>query len=119
MAPAGAALVSYNVLHLLGELFWQPEARPTLIFLAAILLPALPFYGFLTAFLGGWDDGGLAELRRAVWLSGLGFPVSWLLYHAVRMGARLSPLHGIFSAKLRGPAEEEAQALTIRQTTRW
>jgi len=119
VAPAGAALISYNALQILSELFWQPEALPTLLFLMAVLLPALSFYGFLTAFLGGWDAGGLAELRRAVWLSGLGFPVGWLLFHAVRVGARLSPLHGLFSTKLRSSAEEEAQALTIRQASRW
>ena len=122
VAPAGAALISYNALHILDGLFWQPKALPTLLFLMAALLPALSLYSFLTAFLGGWDDGGLAELRRAVWLSGLGFPVGWLLFHAVRVGTQISPLHGLFSAKLRRSAEEEAQALTIRQArqaSRW
>ncbi|MEA3309535.1 MAG: polysaccharide biosynthesis C-terminal domain-containing protein [Chloroflexota bacterium] len=118
VAPGGAALISYNLLQLLGEFYWQPEPQPTLIFLMAALLLALPVYSWLTAFLGGWDDDGLAELRRAVWLSGLGFPMSWLLYQALSLGARFSPLHNIFAAELRSPAEEEAQALTIRQTAR-
>ena len=115
IAPAGAALIIYNLLHILAELLWTPEALPTLLFLMIVLLPILLLYAFLTALLGGWDDGGLEELQRAARLSGLGFPVAWLLYQAVHMGALVSPLHGIFSAELRDSAAEEAHSLTIRQ----
>ncbi|MGC9358266.1 MAG: lipopolysaccharide biosynthesis protein, partial [Anaerolineae bacterium] len=115
VAPAGAALVVYNLLRGVGDIYWQPDVGVTLIFSILVLLPALPLYGFFTAFLGGWDDEGLAELRRAVAISGLGIPLGRLLYEAVHLGARLSPLHGLFSHQLYRWADEEAEALTLRR----
>lgn len=115
IAPSGAALILYNVIRLAGDLVWTPEPVPTLIFAMSMLLVAIPGYGFLTAFLGGWDDGGIAELKRAMRLSGLGLPVSWLLYRSIRAGATISPLHGRFPVELRDLAEEEAEALTFRR----
>ncbi len=115
VAPGGAALILFNLLRLMGDIAWQPAPVPTLFFLMGALLFALPIYGFLTALLGGWDDGGLVELRRAVRLSGLGLPVSWLLYQGTRLGAAISPLHGQFPVGLRDLAEEEAEALTFQR----
>jgi len=115
IAPGGAALILYNLERMAGEMFWRSAPVHTLFFLMSVLLAAVPSYGFLTAFLGGWDDGGLQELQRAVRLSSLGFPISWLLYQGVRLGAKVSPLHGQFPVELRDLAEEEAEALTFQR----
>jgi len=115
VAPGGAALILYNLARVAGDVLWRPTPVYTLFFLIAVLLSALSIYGFLTAFFGGWDDGGLEELERAVRLSGLGFPVSWLVYQGIRLGADISPLHGQFPVELRDLAEEEAEALTFRR----
>jgi O-antigen/teichoic acid export membrane protein len=115
IAPGGAALILYNLERIAREILWRPAPVHTLFFLLGALIAAPPIYGFLTAFLGGWDDGGLQELQRAVRLSGLGFPISWLLSQGVRLGANISPLHGQFPVELRNLAEEEAEALTFQR----
>ena len=117
VAPIGAAVVLYGLLGIASEWMWPTISAPTVSASVALLLvgltAGLAVYGFLTALLGGWDDGGIAELARATRLSGLGWPLAWLLTAAVRLGAQLSPLHGRFPATLREFAEEEARAATL------
>jgi len=115
VAPAGAAVLLYNLLRTVNDLYLSTlsfsPARSYFIALA-VLLFTLPTYGFLTALFGGWDPGGVKELERAVALSGPGQPIAWLLALGVRVGAQASPLHGHFPMALREIAEEEAWALT-------
>lgn len=111
VAPAGAALLIYNLARLPGLLL-EPSPGLSLGVLWSALLLLLPLYAFLTALFGGWDDGGIAELRRATALGGLGQPVGQMLLWCVRSGA-LSPLHGRYPAALREMAEDEAEALTM------
>jgi len=68
-------------------------------------------YSFITALFGGWDNEGIAEFRRATRLGGS--PLAWLMLIGMRLGARISPLHGRFPMALRGIAQEEAQSLTL------
>lgn len=113
LAPAAAAGLLYYGWGRVWEGRALLGAGFTLWHFALATLPALPLYGFLTALFGGWDDAGLAELRQAVRLSGLGWPAARLLQVSVELGARLSPLHGRFPMALRPIAQEEAQALTL------
>jgi hypothetical protein len=76
------------------------------------LLPSLPVFCLFSGLFGGWDDAGLAELRRAAGLSSLGKPIAWLIYYASALGAKLSPLHGRFALDLYAEAQAEAQSLT-------
>jgi hypothetical protein len=113
VAPVGAAAALYGLLGIVGEWVWTPTVTASIALLLGGVTVGLAVYGFLTALLGGWDDGGIAELARAMRLSGLGWPLAWLLTAAVRLGAQLSPLHGRFPATLREFAEEEARAATL------
>ncbi|MFP4394110.1 MAG: lipopolysaccharide biosynthesis protein [Anaerolineales bacterium] len=119
IAPAGAAVLLYNLLRTIDDLYLRAlpfsPARSYLIALG-VLLFTLPTYSFLTAFFGGWDPGGVQELQRAAALSGPGKPIAWLLTWGVRVGAQASPLHGHFPMALRGIAAEEAWALTLGRT---
>lgn len=115
VAPGGAALLVYNAGRALLALLGPAETVSAQLAWFILLLLLLPVYGFLTGLLGGWDDGGLEELRRAVRLSDLGLPLAGLLWGAVRLGARLSPLHGVFPMALQAAAWEEAQALSMRR----
>ncbi|MBN1877173.1 MAG: hypothetical protein JXA33_23320 [Anaerolineae bacterium] len=116
IAPAGAALLLFNLLQTARDLWWQPTLASSLgLFIGAFVL-GVPCYGFLTAFLGSWDNGGLVELKRAVALSGIGYPLAWILYQSIRLGAFISPLHGRRPSTLRIMAEEEAHALSLSQT---
>jgi O-antigen/teichoic acid export membrane protein len=112
IAPAGAAWVIQNLLRIVGERWWTPTFSASLTLALVALLPTLALYGFLTALFGGWDDGSLDELWRAMRISGVGLPLAWLLTMAVRLGA-FSPLHGRFPMGLRSLAEDEARALTV------
>jgi O-antigen/teichoic acid export membrane protein len=114
IAPGIAALVIHSLLRRAGDLWWIPTTSMSLR-LGLSVIPALLVYGFITGFLGGWDDGGLAELRQAVTISSFGFLLAWLLYQSVRLGTRLSFLHGRFPLALYGMAQEEAHALTHRR----
>lgn len=115
MAPAAAAIILFYLLRAVSGP-WAGLGTPVLIVVSTLLLyPALCAYGLLTALLGGWDDGGLRELRRAVALSGVGRPFAWVLLQSIHLGARLSPLHGSFALALHDLAEDEARALTFAQ----
>lgn len=113
VAPAGAATVLHGLLRVMGKWMWTPTTPGSIALLLVGLIAGLGLYGFFTALLGGWDDGGIAELTRATRMSGLGWPLAWLLTASVRLGAQLSPLHGRFPATLRQFAEEEARAATL------
>jgi hypothetical protein len=52
-------------------------------------------------------------LHQAVAISGVAFPVLWLLEWGIRLGAEISPLSGRFPVDLRELAEGEAQSLTL------
>jgi O-antigen/teichoic acid export membrane protein len=111
-APLLAAAVNYGFLRLVGNFLWHGGWWGSLALLILALLGSLPLYAFFTALLGGWDDGGVAELEQASRLSGAGRPLARLLYRAVAWGARLSPLHNRFPMQIRTAALEEAASLT-------
>ena len=113
VAPVGAAAALHGLLRVVGEWMWTPTVPASITLLLAGLIGGLALYGFFTALLGGWDNGGIAELARATRLSGLGWPLARLLTASVRLGAQVSPLHGRFPATLREFAEEEARAATL------
>jgi O-antigen/teichoic acid export membrane protein len=113
VAPIGAAAALHGLLRVGGEWAWMPTIPASVTLLLVGLIMGLGLYGFFTALLGGWDDGGIDELARATRLSGLGWPLARLLTASVRLGAQLSPLHGRFPATLRTFAEEEAHAATL------
>lgn len=115
VAPVCAGVLVYNLLRFAGGLVWTPHPWASIALVLATLAAALPLYALLTGFLGGWDDNGLGELRRAARLSGLGFPIGWLVYQCVRLGAQPSPLHNYFSMPLGELAAEDAQALTLHR----
>jgi O-antigen/teichoic acid export membrane protein len=114
VAPLLAGGVNWTLLRILGNAMGGGEINQVtsvLLFFIA-LLPSLPVFCFFDGLLGGWDDAGLAELRRAAGLSSLGKPIAWLIYYASSLGARLSPLHGRFSVDIYDEAQAEARALT-------
>ena len=127
MAPAASAFAIYHLARLVAGLLLTPVEGTWMGGLlrlgAGLLLPGLLLYAFFTALLGGWDDGSLKELDRASALTrgGIGAiltlsrPFAWLLKQSVRLGARLSPLHGRYPMSLHTWAEEEAHALTLAQ----
>jgi len=117
LTPAVSALAIYELLQLIGLIWVPPTWQESAVLSLILILPTLLLYAFLTAMLGGWDDGGLNELRRAVAISGIGRPFAWLLWWVIRLGARISPLHGRFPSLLYDLAHEEAQALTYAQRT--
>jgi len=127
VAPAVSAFAVYHLARLVaGPLLATIEGAWIMGLLrlgAGLLLPGLLLYAFFTALIGGWDDGSLHELDRASALTSngigalltLGRPCAWLLKLSVRLGARLSPLHGRYPMSLHTWAQEEAHALTLAQ----
>lgn len=116
VAPAGAAFLVYHGLRaVLASTGASETAMAQLVWFVS-LLSLMPIYGFATGILGGWDDGGVKELYQAMRLSDLGLPLASLLWAAVRLGARLSPLHGLFPVALQAGAQEEARAISMRRS---
>jgi O-antigen/teichoic acid export membrane protein len=111
-APLLAGLAHYVVLRWLGGLLWQREQITSVLIFFIGILPSFPLFAFFYGLFGGWDDDTLAELRRAVDLSGFMRPLSWLFWRATAFGAHLSPLHGRFPIDIRAAAVEEAKSLT-------
>ncbi len=113
VVPAGSAFILYDLLRLVITLLASSAVGGSVVMVIAALVITLPLYTFLTALLGGWDDGGIAELARASRLSGPGYLPAQLLLWILRWGARLSPLHGRYPVALRSHVEEETHALTL------
>ncbi len=111
-APVVAGIIHYSLLRWLTGLFWYEQPLISLLIYVIGLIPSLPVYAFFYAVLGGWDDQGLADFRRAVDLSSFARPVSWLLWKASDFGAKVSPLHGLFPVTIYDDAMAEARSLT-------
>jgi O-antigen/teichoic acid export membrane protein len=114
VAPLLAGAANGILLRLLGGAMGGAEINQitaVILFIVA-LLPSLPVFCFFSGLFGGWDDAGLAELRRAAGLSSLGKPMAWLIYQASALGALLSPLHGRFPLDMYEEARVEARDLT-------
>ncbi len=113
-APLLAGAVNAALLRGLGNVMGGDEINQitSVILFFIALLPSLPIFCLFAGLFGGWDDQGLAELRRAAGLSSLGKPIAWTIYHASALGARLSPLHGRFPIDVYDSAQAEAQTLT-------
>jgi O-antigen/teichoic acid export membrane protein len=114
VAPLLAGAVNWFLLRALGTAMGGDEINQiasVLLFFVA-LLPSLPVFCFFYGLFGGWDNAGLAELRRAAGMSNLGKPIAWLIYYTSRLGGWLSPLHGRFPIDLYESAQSEALDLT-------
>ena len=114
-APLLAGAANCLLLRLLGNVLWRGDQLTSVLLFFIALLPSLGVYCFFNGLLGGWDDDGLAELRRAAGMSSLGKPVAWAIYYACKWGARLSPLHGRFPIDLYADAQAEGASLTAEK----
>lgn len=114
VAPAGAALVLYNLVAGVAELIAPTRIREAAA-LAILAWATLPLYAFLTAFLGGWEARALDELARALDLLGPLRTGLRPLVAVIRLGRRLSPLKGQYPLHWWALAEEEAAALTLHR----
>ncbi len=111
-APLLAGAVHYLVLRWLTGLVWQGDQVTSVLIFFIGILPSFPLFAFFYGFFGGWDDGTLEEVRRAVGLTGFVWPLAWLFWGASALGARVSPLHGRSPIAIRPAALEEAHSLT-------
>ncbi len=111
-APLLAGAAHYLVLRWLTGLIWQGDQVTSVLIFFIGILPSFPLFAFFYGLFGGWDDGTLAEVRRAVELTGFVRPLAWLFWGASALGARLSLLHGRFPITIYQVALEEAHSLT-------
>ncbi|MCX8066638.1 MAG: hypothetical protein N3B68_02225 [Anaerolineae bacterium] len=111
-APLLAGAAHYLVLRWLTGLVWRGDQVTSVLIFFIGILPSYPLFAFFYGFFGGWDDATLAEVRRAVDLTGFVRPLAWLFWGASALGARLSPLHGRFPIGIYAAAMEEARSLT-------
>ena len=111
-APVLAGAANYLAIRWIGGLIWQGDQVTSIVIFFIGILPSYPLFAFCYGLAGGWDDSTLAELRRAVDLSGFMRPLAWLFWKATALGARLSPLHGRFAIDVYQAAMDEAATLT-------
>jgi len=111
-APVLAGAANYLAIRWIGGLIWQGDQVTSIVIFFIGILPSYPLFAFCYGLAGGWDDSTLAELRRAVDLSGFMRPLAWLFWKATALGARLSPLHGRFAIGIYQAAMDEAATLT-------
>lgn len=111
-APLLAGGAHFLVLRWVTGYIWRgDQITSVLIFLIGILI-SYPLYAFFYGLFGGWDDDTLAELKQSTELSNFMRPLAHLFWSASALGARLSPLHGLFPITIRDQALEEARHLT-------
>ena len=111
-APVMAGVAHYLVLRWLTGFIWQGDQWTSLLIYVIGIIPSFPLYAFFYGLFGGWDDGGLAEFRRAVDISSFARPFARVLWKASVIGAGISPLHGRFPIDIREEAMVEAKLLT-------
>ncbi len=115
VAPLLAGGAHYLLLRAIGSVLWRGDQVTSMLFFFVGILLSFPVFLFLYGLAGGWDDGGLAELREAVDMTGRLRPVVWLIWASSAAGARFSPLHNRFPIRIRAAAMEEARALTLEK----
>ncbi len=112
-APLLAAGLHYLFLSAIAQFVWQKDEISSIILFFIGLLPAMPFYFFFYALVGGWDDAGLEEVAEAAQMTGfLRRVVNIVFVLPSRWGARISPLHNRFPITMRESAMVEAKLLT-------
>jgi len=112
-APVLAAGLHYLFLSAVAQFVWQKDEISSIILFFIGLLPAMPFYFFFYALVGGWDDAGLEEVAEAAQMTGfLRRVVNIVFVLPSRWGARISPLHNRFPITMRESAMAEAKLLT-------
>ena len=110
-APLLAGAAHFAVLRWSMGLLWRGDQVTSVLIFFIGILPSYPLFAFFYGLFGGWDDGTLAELRRAVDLSSFMRPLAWLFWRATALGASISPLHGRFPIDVRNAALAEARSL--------
>jgi O-antigen/teichoic acid export membrane protein len=110
-APMLAGAAHFAVLRWSMGLLWRGDQVTSVLIFFIGILPSYPLFAFFYGLCGGWDDGTLAELRRAVDLSSFMRPLAWLFWRATALGASISPLHGRFPIDVRNAALAEARSL--------
>jgi O-antigen/teichoic acid export membrane protein len=113
-APFFAGVVNYMALRAIGNLIWKEELVTSMLLFFIGILPSLPFFCFFCGLFGGWDDSGLSELKKAVGMSGVVKPISYMIYWSTYFGTRLSPLHNRFPIRVED-AMMEAMSLTAEK----
>jgi hypothetical protein len=93
-------------------MLWHGDQISSILVLTIAILPSYPLFAFFYGLFGGWDDGTLMEVRRAVDLCTIMKPMAWLFWKSTALGARISPLHNRFPISNRQAALEEAISLT-------
>ncbi|MBN1249327.1 MAG: hypothetical protein JXC32_16830, partial [Anaerolineae bacterium] len=111
-ASALAGAVHFVWLRWATGFIWKGDEITSLIILLVSLVLSYPVYAFLYGFFGGWDDNTLGEFGRGTNLASFMRPLARLFYHASRLGARISPLHGRFPITIYDEARREAETLT-------
>jgi hypothetical protein len=89
-APLLAGAVQYAILRWIGGLIWHEDQLTSILIFFIAILPSYPLYAFFYGLFGGWDDAGLAEVRRAANLSSFMRPLARLFWAASVLGARVS-----------------------------
>ncbi|MFW9991853.1 MAG: lipopolysaccharide biosynthesis protein [Candidatus Odinarchaeota archaeon] len=113
--PAIAGIVYLVGLKIIVNLVWQGDiVTSVLLFFLGSLVGLYP-YAFLTGLTGSWDKNTLEELKKG---AGLCTGLTWLsmpLYHAVRYGAKISPLHDRFPIDVFDDGIKEAKEITLEK----
>ena len=132
IGPGLAAIVTFVIIETISFILWRGadivilDIGGVVISLLTIMslviffigtLPALYLYSFFTGLTGSWDKNTLAEFDRATNMTGVLRFLSRPLFHAIRLGAKISPLHDKYPIDIWEAAFEEAQALTEEKKT--
>nr|MDO8109120.1 hypothetical protein [Candidatus Sigynarchaeota archaeon] len=102
-------------------LAWNPLVAATgyliggiISVLFAVFLLLLVFF-IIYSFVGGWDDFGLGEFRRAMEMSGPSKPFIKLVYTMCAFVTRHSPFHGKFPMRSEEARKEAIELMILKE----
>lgn len=110
----GRLIIPIIYFPLVGSLGIVPGIVLTV--LVGLLTAPFAIYMPLTAFLGGWDDGALEILNRAVKISGWGRVLSFPMAKLLGFFSRISPLHNRFLIPHQDAMQEARELMELRNT---
>ncbi|MFX0103536.1 MAG: hypothetical protein ACFFCS_28500, partial [Candidatus Hodarchaeota archaeon] len=115
LASGISAFIVYLMLEGIKMLIpWHNFVLGALLFMFGFILGLIPF-GFLSGFLGGFDDNTIKEFKAGIEMVRLTRIAFNPLRKAVELGHRLSPWRNKFAVTIFDAAREEAMSLTTKK----
>ncbi|MHA1791490.1 MAG: hypothetical protein ACTSVI_02530 [Promethearchaeota archaeon] len=115
ISPALSALLIYGCFELIAGFIWTGDIVSTALLFLLGIFGGLYLYAFLTGLLGHWDKNTLQELDKATRMVKIVGFMARSMYHATKVGCKISPLHDRWPLDVFPDAMRDAHELELEK----